>query len=103
MAKLSEKEKIKIINKLKKTVRNLRRRNPKDINEFIEQVNHFEVVIKGSIKKIKELDKEEREGIFNIIDIYLEGFETLKKMKYKFSPQMEREYLYMKKVRIKRS
>lgn len=95
----SKKELNEVINNLKNIAQKLKRRDPKAIQDFILTINYFESVAKGSLSKVKELDNTEREDLFKLVDVCLDGFEILKKIKYKFTPQMEREYRYMKKIR----
>lgn len=102
MDKLTPDKKNKVIKNMQSTVRNLKRRNPKDIEDFKVLVSYFESEFKGNLKRLKESDKEEKNASYEVIDIYLEGFATLKKLKVKFTPQMERVYQYMKKVRTKK-
>lgn len=93
---ITEKERKETTKMLRNSVKSIKRRNKKEIKRFINMVYALKEQSNLSKDYIQKWDEKDKKYIPGILRIYLEGFESLKEIRYPMNPKLKEIYEFVK-------
>lgn len=93
---VTEKERKETMKIFRKTIKSIKRRNKTSIRIFIQYAYDLKEESKLSENYIEKWDDNDRKYMPGMLKVYLEGFESLKEIRYPINSELNEIYEFIK-------